>query len=582
MTPISRTLASLLVLGIALATFIAFEEVRLNGFVYDDTMYIMGNPHVRSGLTPESVGWALTTFHSGSWHPLTWLSHITDYSMFGLDATGHHLVNLLLHMLNATLLFYGLWRMTRSVWPSAVVAAVFAVHPLRVESVAWVAERKDVLSGTFWLLTMLAYARYVERRRLSAYLVVVLTFVLGLLAKPMLVTLPFVLLLLDVWPLERLRKKPQAASSKKSTTPAPARAGVAQLVVEKIPLLAIAGLFSVVTFIAQRSQGAMTMMQSGDLSFSARLQNALVSYGAYIGKTLYPAGLAVFYPHPIESLPQWRALVAAVLLVAATVTAVYLARRGRRYVLVGWLWYLGTLLPVIGLVQVGSQAMADRYTYLPSLGLAIIVAWGVADLVARQRGLRPVAAVAGVAALVALVATTRANVRYWRNSTTLYGHALAVTKDNWLAYYNLGRAEMLDGKIDDGIAHFRETVRLVPESGDARNNLGVALIARGRYDEAITELGEALRLDPESARVHNNLGQAFAFSERLDEAIPHFEQAIRLEPSFAKAHYNLCYTLSKQEKLKEALVHCDEALRLSPDYAQAAQLRRSLYSRIRG
>ncbi len=259
----------------------------------------------------------------------------------------------------------------------------------------------------------------------------------------------------------------------------------------------------------------------------------------------------------------------------------YVARRGRRYAVVGWLWFLGTLLPVIGLVQVGAQAMADRYTYLPTIGLGIIVAWGIADLVARQPGLKRVMALVAVAVVLSLVATTRAQVRYWRNSFTLYGRALAVTKDNWLAYYNLARAEMLDGRIDEGIVHFRETVRLVPESADARNNLGVALTAKGRYDEAIVELREALRIDPGSARAHNNLGQALGFSGHLDEGVEHFKEAIHLDPGYAKAHYHLCYALTTQGNMTEALTHCEEALRLSPDYVQAAQLRASILSRSR-
>jgi tetratricopeptide (TPR) repeat protein len=556
----------------------AFEEVRMNGFVYDDAMYITGNPHVQSGITSESVRWALTTFHSGSWHPLTWLSHLTDCSIFGLDAAGHHLVNLLLHMLNTVLLFYVLARITGSVWPSVFVAAAFALHPLRVESVAWVAERKDVMSGTFFMLTLLAYARYVERRELPKYILVVVGFVLGLLAKPMLVTLPFVLLLFDVWPLKRLER---GAAPRRPPADAPTRVSASRLLLEKIPLFAIAAVFSVITFVAQRSQGAMSMTQSGDFSFAVRAQNALLSYVTYIGRTLYPTGLAVFYPHPAESIPAWQAVAAALALAAISGLAIYLARRGHAYALVGWLWYLGTLLPVIGLVQVGGQAMADRYTYLPSIGLGIIVAWGTARLLARQPGMRHVVAVVAAVVVVALIAATRTQVRYWRDSSSLYGRALAVTKDNWLAHYNLGRAEMLEGKIDPSVAHFRETVRLVPENADARNNLGVALTAKGRYDEAIEQLREALRIDPSSARAHNNLGQAFAFAERSDEAVVEFEEAVRLDPAFAKAHYNLCYVFSAQGKMAEALEHCDEALRLNPDYPQAAQLRTLLRSRNR-
>jgi Tfp pilus assembly protein PilF len=496
-----------------------------------------------------------------------------------MDAAGHHVVNLLFHLFNVVMLFYVLVRATGSVWPSAFVAAVFALHPLRVESVAWIAERKDVLSGTFWMLTLIAYVRYVTQPSRARYVLVAVALALGLLSKPMLVTLPFVLLLLDMWPLNRLQMGAPAGGKRKhplgiQTHP------FSRLVVEKIPLVAVALGFSLITLIAQRSQGAMTMMQSGELSFALRIQNAAVSYLGYISKTFYPSGLAVFYPHPGSSLPMWQAIGSFVVLVVVTALVIHAAKHGRRYPLTGWFWYVATLLPVIGLVQVGEQAMADRYTYLPLIGLLIVLAWGVGDVLARWPRLARATVVAAVVIVVALVGLTRAQVRHWRNSFTLYGHALAVTEDNWVANYNLGRAELLEGKIDEGILHLEATLQLVPESADARNNLGVALNAKGRYDEAVEQFREAVRINPDLARAHNNLGQALGLSNRLDEAIEHFQEALRIEPNYAKAHYNLCYARAEQGRFEEAIRHCDAALGIKPDYVEAARLKTSILRRL--
>jgi Flp pilus assembly protein TadD len=398
------------------------------------------------------------------------------------------------------------------------------------------------------------------------------------MSKPMLVTLPLVLLLLDVWPLDRVLAGAPTGGHRKRRRGI-RRQSFPRLVIEKIPLFIVAIGFSVLTLIAQRSQGAMVMMQSGDLPFLLRFQNAAVSYLGYISKTLYPSGLAVFYPHPGAALPVWQAAGSFLVLVVVTALVVYASVRSRRYLITGWFWYVITLLPVIGLVQVGEQAMADRYTYLPSIGLFIVIAWRAADILAKRPRLGRVAAAVTAVIVVALVVATRAQVRHWRNSITLYGHALAVTEDNWVANYNLARAELLEGRIDEGIVHLEETLRLVPESADARNNLGVALNTKGRYGEAIEQFREAIRIDPDFARAHNNLGQALGLSDRLDEAIEHFEEAVRLDPGFAKAHYNLCYARSEQGRFEEALRHCDAALRIRPDYIQAARLKTSILRR---
>jgi hypothetical protein len=563
--------------GLALATFVAFEEVRLNGFVYDDGLYITNNPHVQAGLAKESVTWALVTPESGSWEPMTWLSHMLGVELFDMDASGHHLVNLLFHIVNAVLLFHLLTKMTGALWPSLFVAAVFALHPLRVESVAWVAERKDVLSGTFWMLSVGAYTRYVSRPNFPRYLLVAAMLTLGLLSKPMLVTLPFVMLLIDVWPLDRLRVASKETRGKVSTLDRElAKRSATQLIVEKIPLFVIVTGFALITFFFQRSQGAMADVETGAFPWSIRIGNAALSYVGYLSNSFYPTGLAVFYPHPGHTLSASQALASMAALLLVTLAVVYAARRGKRYLLVGWLWYIGMLVPVTGFVQVGGQAMADRYTYLPSIGVLIMIAWGAADLFAKWPQRKPALAIASVAVVIALMWSTRLQVRYWRDSFTLYGRALEVTQNNWLAHYNLGRAEMLEGGFDRGITHLEETLRLLPQSAEAHNNLGVALTATRRYDEAIEHLREAVTIDPNFARAHNNWGQALGLSGRLDESVGHFEEAVRLEPDFAKAHYNLCFVFSTQGRTDEALEHCDAALRINPSDSRAAQLKASL------
>ncbi len=570
----------LLIIALLMATIISFEGARHNGFVFDDTMYITNNPHVQRGLTGESVIWAFSTPRSGSWHPLTWLSHLTDCSLFGLDPAGHHMANLAFHALNAVLLFLILLKMTGAVWPSVLVAAVFAVHPLRVESVAWVAERKDVLSGMFWMTTVAAYVRYVERPGAMRYLLIVLSLMLGLMSKPMLVTLPFVLLLLDYWPLNRLRPTRQAVTNRTSPKARPRyRKSPSFLIIEKIPLFVLAGIFSIITHFVQKSQGAMILAETGQLSLSARLMNALVSYWDYIANTFYPVGLSAFYPHPGEDLPLMKIFVSSAILVFLSLAVVFAARRGKRYALVGWLWYLGVLVPVIGLVQVGEQAMADRYTYLPSIGLLIIFTWAAADLLERfvkRRHLETVLVTTVGIVLAVLIVSTRAQVRYWKDGATLYRRALEVTEDNYLAFYNLARIELQNGRIDKAIEYFGETLRLKPTSSDAHNNLGIALRNAGRVHEAIEHFREALRIRPDFALAHNNLGQALGQAGQLDEAARHLEEAIRIQPGYAKAHFNLAHARARQKRIDEAIKHCEYALQLDPNFTAAAKLMRAL------
>ncbi len=554
---------------LVLATFIAFEQVRRSGFVYDDNQYVTQNPRVYGRITRESVVWAFTSTYAGNWHPLTWLSHMLDCELFGLNPLWHHLTSLLFHIANTLLLFWVLKRMTGAVWRSAFVAAVFALHPLHVESVAWVTERKDVLSGFFCMLTMAAYIRYAERPGIGRFLLVFLVLGLGLMAKPMLVTLPFVLLLLDYWPLGRLQLG-QQNEGKALPYSESAKAGYQisttyRLIGEKIPLFVLVAVSSVITFIAQQSAGAMKLMENVPLNL--RIANALISYLSYIGKMIYPGRLAVLYPHPADSLPMWQLVVSFVMLAAITAGVIYVARR--RYLTVGWLWYLGTLVPVIGLVQVGEQALADRYTYLPSIGIFIMVAWGAVELLAKWRYRKMTLGVSEGLLLIALLICTRAQVRYWQNSLTLYEHTLAVTENNYIIHNNYGNALHEKGRLDKAVTHFNEALRIRSDYPDAHVNLGVALVNRGKVDEAITHFKEALRINPNFAGAYSNLGSALTRQGRLDEAIVHFTKALQVKPDFAEAHNNYGNAMREKGQPDEAVAHFNEALRIRPDYQEA-------------
>jgi len=512
--------------GLVVSTVAAYQPVRHNGFVnYDDDVYVTDNVNIRKGLTKESFVWAFTATYAGNWHPLTWISHILDYQFFGTNPLGHHLTSVLLHIANTLLLFYILRRMTGATWRSAFVAAVFALHPLHVESAAWVAERKDVLAGLFWLLTMLAYVRYAEGPSVIRYLISVIVFAFGLMAKPMLVTLPFVLLLLDYWPLNRF------LNSKFS---------ILNLVLEKVPFLALSVISSIVTFIAQSAGGSVTETQI--LPLGARMSNALVSYIGYTGKMIYPAGLAVLYPHPQGGLPAWQVISAAILLVLITMLVI-LARQ-RRYLAVGWLWYLVTLVPVIGLVQVGVQAMADRYTYLPSIGISIMVAWFAGDILQRQRIGRIISGTVSLLAISVLLVCTNIQVRYWHDSVTLFERALAVTKNNYRMHHSLAFEMISQGRLDDGISHYRTALQITPGNAEIHYNLANALRRQGKISEAIEEYRLAAQYKSDYADAHNNLGYALLSQGNFDEAMQHFGQALRLRPDWPYAMTGLAQALA--------------------------------------
>ena len=507
--------------GLVVATAAAYQPVFKNGFVnFDDDVYVTENANIKNGFTGQSVLWALTNSHAENWHPLTWLSHILDYKLFGLYPAGHHLTNLMLHIINTLLLFFILQKMTGSLWPSAFVAALFAIHPLHVESVAWVAERKDVLSALFWLLTMLAYWHYTKRPTLLRYSGTLILFSLGLMAKPMLVTLPFVLLLLDYWPLKR------TVNSKRS---------ILKLVLEKLPFMILAAISSVITYNLQTKTGIDI------LPLGARISNADVSYISYIIKMIYPAGLSVFYPHPLGGITAWKITLAAVLLVFITITAI-LTRR--RYLIVGWLWYLGTLVPVIGFVQVGDQAMADRYTYLPLTGIFIMLAWSAVEIINRIHAKTFVPATISALIIIALLICTRIQIGYWRDSITLFERTLDVTENNYKMEYDLGYELVSQGRLDEGVVHYRRAIEISPVNTHIRYNLANCLRQQGKIDEAIEEYRKTIRYDKNYVDAYNNLGYALLPQGKLDEATTCFGEALKINPDMVNALVGLAQVLA--------------------------------------
>ncbi len=544
---------------LALVTLAVYGQVVRHDFVnIDDDAYVYENRHVRSGLTAEGVVWAFTTLWASNWHPLTWMSHMLDCELFGLNAGYHHLANVFLHILNTTLLFLILRRMTGAVWRSGMVAALFALHPLHVESVAWISERKDVLSTLFFLLTLWAYGGYARHPSLPRYGAVFGCLALGLMAKPMLVTVPFVLLLLDYWPLARLTLQGDAEPTGRiSNVPA--------LLAEKVPLFILVAASSLVTFVAQHRGGATSMTYAVPLS--SRIANALVTYVAYMGKMLWPADLAVLYPYR-QTLPSGRWALAGLALVGISALVVRAGRR-RPYLPVGWFWYLGTLVPVIGLVQVGEQSMADRYTYVPLIGLFMMTVWGSADLAAgrgyRQTGLGVFAGMA----LVGCVAGTWFQVRLWQSEVTLFQHALKVTRGSALAHNNLGLALSDQGEREAAIMHYREAIRIDPAYAKGHGNLAVALMEQGAPREAIRHAREAVRLRPNMAKAHLNLGFVLDRQGEQTGAAAHYREALRIDPYYATAHYNLGGLLHRQGKPDQAAAHYREALRIDPGYVEA-------------
>ena len=597
----------LICLCLGIITFISFEQVRLNDFVYDDCEYVTNNEQVQSGLSLKSFMWCFKA-STANWHPVTWLSHLVDYELFGLNASGHHLANLFFHITNTLLLFCLLRCLTGSLWASAFTALLFGIHPLHVESVAWVAERKDVLSTFFFFLTILVYLHYTRKTEIRRYIPVVVLFVLGLMTKPMVVTLPFVLLLLDYWPLERCSIRS---------------------LLEKIPLLILTIISCVVTFIVQHNIGATGLME--DIPFKYRLANAISAYVGYIIKLLLPVNLTALYPHPGSNISLTSVVISLLILLSIS-SAVICAARKRKYLVTGWLWYIGTLVPVIGLVQVGSQSMADRYTYIPSIGLFIILTWGLSEISGSGFFKKAILTACAGVAIVLLVICTRIQVGYWKNNIVLFSHALEVTENNPLAYYNianeyqsrknfdqaltyyykalevdadyadtyhnLGLIHKQEGKIEESIEYYYEALRCSPDNTDtllclgaaylelgdsdqaiemfsqilaiepknidARSNLGVTMIKMSRTDKAIEYFNEILSIDPENSEAYNNLGKLFAEMGNLSLAISNYKIGLEFDDNFAPLHSNLGMALYVQGRMDEATVHLYKAIKLDP------------------
>ncbi|HWW02773.1 MAG TPA: tetratricopeptide repeat protein [Candidatus Acidoferrum sp.] len=605
--------------ALALLTLGLYSPSLSHDFLtYDDQQYVTENPHVRAGLTGPGVGWAFTRFYASNWHPLTWLSHMLDCQLYGLRPAGHHLTNVLLHIANTLLLFQVLLLMTGAVWRSAFVAALFAWHPLHVESVAWVAERKDVLSALFWLATLWAYAAYAakrgsadigeqrgegRRRRVCSgspltngqsdkragasryYLLALFFFGLGLMSKPMVVTLPFVLLLVDFWPLKRTKLLPGGPDGEPAAG-GPAPISLGRLCMEKVPFFALSAVGCVLTLLAQ--QRGSSIVPTAQLSLGSRVTNGLVAYLHYIGATLFPRDLSIFYPYPAVR-PVTQTAAALLLLGLISILAFWSAQR-RPYVLVGWLWYVGTLVPAIGLIQVGQQAWADRYTYLPLIGLFVIIAWGLGEFASllKARKLaettpvepltpRPprttpgtvILASAAICLTGALLTATLLQQRFWKDTQRLFEHAARVTPNNFLAASILASLRVEKEQPDEAIILCRQALGYKPTCAPAHFFLGRALEQKGELNEAVSEYQEALRLEPRFSQAHIFIGLALARQNQFDSAAVHYRSALKIDPDSATAENNLARLLHSQGKLEDAIAHYTKALKLDPDLVQA-------------
>jgi protein O-mannosyl-transferase len=552
-----RTNRSWLIIGVclflAVLTWAVFGRTFWHDFInYDDPRYVYENTKIISGLSFSGIAWAFSHIHSMNWHPLTTISHMLDCQLYGLNAGWHHFTNVLLHTLAAILLFLALQQMTGALWRSAFVAAVFAIHPLRVESVAWIAERKDVLSGVCFMLTLLAYVYYTRAPSLRRYLVVALMFVLGLMSKPMLVTLPLVLLVLDYWPLCRIGAQTSDG-----------RRQLLMPVLEKIPLIALSAASSVATFLVQKNAVGWTE----DLPILERINNAVVSYVLYIWQMFWPVDLAVFYPHPENRLPVLEIVSCLLLLICITVTAIAL-RKQQPFLLTGWLWYLGMLVPVIGLVQVGWQGRADRYTYLPQIGLYIAATWAVTDLTALYRHQRATLSTAAVLVIGALSLCAWVQTSYWRDSETLFRHALAVTTNNDVAENNLGIVFLGQGKVDEAISLLQAAVDLRSDNSPAHENLAKALLQKGQVADALVHYRKLLELQPDNMEVHNIVGTVLVQQSRVQEGVEEWQKVLSVEPDNGNAMSNLAWVFatSPDQSIRngaKAVQLAEQAVRIS-------------------
>ncbi len=554
----------LICLALILSTLSVFWQVRNFAFVnFDDNYYVYENPHVLNGLTWDGIIWAFTTPNIGNWLPLTWLSFMLDCQLFGANPGWMHLVNLLLHIANTLLLFAVLRKMTGALWSSAFVAAAFAIHPMHVESVAWIAERKDVLSTLFLLLTLAAYVSYVKRRSAVRYVLTVLLFALGLLAKPMLVTLPALLLLLDYWPLSRIgRQKPE--NRERKTEGVFQKLSTGQLIIEKVPFFALSAVSSVITFLAQRGSGAVTDINALPLH---RIANVFLSYAKYIGKMFWPRNLAVFYPFDADNFASWQVAMCVLLLLVISIFVIRFGRN-RKYLPVGWFWFVGTLIPVIGLVQSGAQSHADRYTYISYIGLFIMIAWGLPEFLSKWPQRKIALGLSMAISLTTLGICAHRQVSFWNNSITLFSQTIEVTQNNCIAHNNLGVAYVKLGRFQDAIESYKQAIRIKPDYTDAHYNLGVAYGKLGRSQEAIDEYKQAIRIKPDYTDAYINLGVTYYKLDRYQDAVEPYKQAIRIKPD-ADAHYNLGNAYHRLGRWQEAIDEYKQVIRIKPDYADA-------------
>ncbi|MBN1766707.1 MAG: tetratricopeptide repeat protein [Sedimentisphaerales bacterium] len=611
---------------LAIAILVAYEGVRHNDFVYDDWSYVTLNHHIQSGITPATIRWAFTKFHSANWHPLTWLSHALDVEIFGLDPAGHHVTNVIIHLVNSLLLFWILQQMTGKLWASTLVAAAFALHPVHVESVAWVSERKDVLSAFFAFLTIGAYVRYAARPGIGRYLWVFLFLAFGLMSKPMLVTLPFILGLLDYWPLNRIR----GWSDKENITGYP-QFSPSTLLMEKTPLFILVMVSCIITFIAQRGAGATAGVNL--FSIKMRLCNMLISYVSYLGKMIYPRNLCVFYPWRGNSIPDYLYLLSFLFLSATTVLVIWLSRR-KRYLMVGWFWFLGMLVPVIGLVQIGGQSMADRYTYLPGIGFFIMVSWGLSDLVSRWLPDKRALGIFTLILIAAMIAGTRRQTRYWENNITLFAHTLGVkdccrntrSAEDYARYlenqfhdidentirpieidlrfvyawfylgeyylelnniehaylcYNKSCEQMPEyythfdkpaqkakeqGQMDLAVRIWEKVIKYNPGHINANYNLGMAAVRQGHYDKAREYFNQVLKKNPNHYLAANNLAFALEKTGKIDEAIDLWKRVLTIVPNYPNANFSLGTAMYLQGRFDEALEYFHTALQSNPDW----------------
>lgn len=528
-------------ISIALFTAVLaiYGQVWNHDFVsYDDPIYVTENVHVRAGITWDGIGWAFTSGYGANWFPLTWLSHMLDCQLFGLNSGWHHLTNVWIHALSTVFLFLVLLRMTGARWKNALVAFLFALHPLHVESVAWVAERKDVLSALFWMLALWSYIAYAAKPSRIRYVLALFVFCLGLMAKPMLVTLPVVLLLLDYWPLRR------------------------KFLVQKLPFFAAALAASMITLVVHQKGGTIASLELVPLG--ARVENALISYAVYILKMFWPTHLAVFYPFSLQGM-LWPAVGSAIVLIAITLLAIHW-RRKRPYLAVGWGWYLATVLPVIGLIQTGEQSRADRYTYIPMIGLTIVLVWGLAELLQPWPRVKVALAVSACGMCAVL---TWFQVQYWEDSIALYQHAINAVPDSYEARFNLASALEARGETDAAITQLRETVRIRPAYVPARAELGQLLAKQGDVNDGIEELQTAVKMRPSDADAHFRLGSVYGSARRMADAASEFSMVVRLQPENADAHYNLALALSQENKFEEAAREFNETVRLRPHDPEA-------------